>query len=403
MQRFLRLFMYWLLNFVYLIAQFWPRKKTIWLFGAWNGKQFNDNPKHIYLYVRSHMPEVDAIWITRDYELSVKLTESGIKAFYYKSFGGILAHLRAGVVIFTHAVEWDLCAPLLARKVLRVQTWHGMPIKKIGYDDENGTSRKRAALIAQLFPYRSDHCDLVLAASPWDQQHYRTAFNVKPENVVITGYARNDVLVRSAQSAPNKYKRQKNIIYMPTLRGQALSEFRLFSKTDFPFEYADSLFRRLEVIMHVRLHPVQKIENIARYKIKKCTNIKLIESAASEDFYEKLGSFDVLVTDYSGIYFDYLLSGKPIIMAPLDIEEYLKIDRGLLYDYKEICPENPCMKWAEIFDRLIKISMNESGPSKRYQELRNRFHSYSDDGSAKRCTEEILLTLRSKLDRKNIA
>lgn len=385
LQRALRLILSALLNFVYGVALCWPRRRNVWIFGAWNGRQFNDNPKQIFLYVQEHMPEVESIWITKNLKLACRLEQEGLNAHYYLSMSGMLAQLRAGVAVFTHAIEWEFFAPLLNKRVLRVQTWHGIPIKQIGYDDNNGTSRDRAKLISMLFPYRSDHCDLVLAAGEWDQKHYRSAFNVKYENVVITGYARNDVLIKSANGLMKKEDDPVNVIYMPTLRGEAYSDFNVFTKTEFDFQKADKLLREMNAVMHVRLHPVQNFTCKDKEDLSKCSNIKIVESKPGEDFYESIGQFDALITDYSGIYFDYLLTNKPIIMAPLDLNAYLNSDRGLLCDYQELCPDIACKTWDEVFDQVCRIGKNRVWkPDGRYIELREKFHSYCDADSTMR-------------------
>ena len=50
-----------------------------------------------------------------------------------------------------------------------------------------------------------------------------------------------------------------------------------------------------------------------------------------------LGIFDLLVTDYSSIYIDYLLTEKPIVFLPYDKEQYLE-GRGMNFGYDEVTP-----------------------------------------------------------------
>lgn len=46
----------------------------------------------------------------------------------------------------------------------------------------------------------------------------------------------------------------------------------------------------------------------------------------------------MLVTDYSSIYFDYLLLDKPIIFFNYDLEEYLNNSRDMYFNYDEFTP-----------------------------------------------------------------
>ncbi len=386
LHRLYRLALGLVLNVVYAFASLVPRDPKRWVFGAWNGIKFIDNPKHVFLHVVEQLPTVRATWITKDRNLATELQEIGLPAVHAASLGGIWAQLRAGVVVFTHSVEWDLWAPLIANRVMRVQTWHGMPIKRIGYDDDKGFSAARARLNTRLFPYMDDRVDLVTAAGSADQACYRSAFKVLPEAIVLTGYARNDALVRSMKgSTPDG---RKQVVYMPTLRGPAGAEFTLFDATNFDFLTFDQECRRICIDLWVKLHPVQRFRSADLIALSNCEHIHAWTDAG--DIYESIGRFDILVTDFSGIYFDFLISGRPIVMAPLDMAGYLEFDRNLYYEYEEICPDPPCMTWSEIFARLGELSIGEDKPTQRYLELQQRFHVHLDGKSAERVTASIL-------------
>jgi CDP-glycerol glycerophosphotransferase (TagB/SpsB family) len=301
---------------------------------------------------------------------------------------GVWAQLRAGVVVFSHSVEWDLWAPLIACRVLRVQTWHGMPIKNIGYDDDKGISASRARWIARLFPYRDDRVDLVTAAGPADQACYRTAFNVQQQAVVITGYARNDALLRSTRMDNVRTASIRHVIYMPTLRGAAGSEFPLFESTNFDFKATDAECERLRLSLWIKLHPVQKFRQQDLTALSKCKNIHAFMEDG--DIYESMGRFDILITDFSGIYFDFLISGRPIILAPLDMVDYIANDRSLYYEYDDLCCEAPCVSWEQVLQRLGKLCAPAAEMPAGYRQLQGRFHTYLDNHSAQRVAESIM-------------
>ena len=104
---------------------------------------------------------------------------------------------------------------------------------------------------------------------------------------------------------------------------------------------------------------------------------------------------DVLVTDYSGVWVDFLLTNRPIISFCYDMDSYLD-DRGFYYDYEAIFPGrintnfntfledlNQNLKDRIPRDRLIKKS-----------DIRQRFHKYSDGQSTHRVTEEVIRLLK---------
>ena len=95
-----------------------------------------------------------------------------------------------------------------------------------------------------------------------------------------------------------------------------------------------------------------------------------------------------MITDYSGIFFDFLISGKPIIMAPIDYDNYIKDDREVYYDYESICPMPPCNDWKDIMMSIELLTQATDIPN-RYHEIQKKFHKYNDDKSSQRVIEEI--------------
>jgi CDP-glycerol glycerophosphotransferase len=125
--------------------------------------------------------------------------------------------------------------------------------------------------------------------------------------------------------------------------------------------------------------------------IKKCSNIHAVMN--NGDIYEELYKFDVLITDFSGIYFDFLITGKPIIMAPFNLDEYISQDRSLYYDYESICPSAPVRNWQELFCVLADIKNGEITQGEMYAHLRSRFHKNLDSLSSKRAIDAIRFIL----------
>lgn len=379
---------FWL-NIPYLFANLIPRRRDLWLFGSWSGQKYLDNPKFIFLYALSQ-PNVRAIWVTKNKELYEELRSDGLPVVYSASLKGIWLQLRCGVVVFTHAVQEEFIPFLIASRVFRVQTWHGVPIKKIWYDDDKTKlTRNRQKLIRYILPYRTDHLDLVLATNQEDSRIFRSAFNVKDDRVVITGYPRNDVFFKERSSVTvqaGDYSRDicRRVIYMPTFRGEPGSEFPLLAKSGFDYAMFDKKLERAGLQLEIKLHPVQALSEEDGIQIRSCSNIKIAEEHG--DIYVLLAQYDALITDYSGIYFDFMLTGKPIFMAPFDMESYLLNDRSMYYDYPEICPYAPCLNWDEVVTHLTENVYDYT----KYNELVQRFHCYKDGKSSKRAFNQII-------------
>ena len=63
----------------------------------------------------------------------------------------------------------------------------------------------------------------------------------------------------------------------------------------------------------------------------------------------------VLVTDFSSIYFDYLLTGNPIIFAPFNMNNFTKNDRSLYFEYKDLTIGPYVQCCSELINEIIKV------------------------------------------------
>ena len=198
--------------------------------------------------------------------------------------------------------------------------------------------------------------------------------------------ARNDALALSPD-LPNAGAGLR-VIYMPTFRGVPNSAFTLLQGSGFDFAQADERLDRLGVDLYIKTHPVQHFSAADLKAIASSTCIHAVINTG--DIYEQLGSFNVLITDFSGVYFDFLITGRPIIMAPFRLQSYIAEDRELYYRYEDLCPEPPCLTWEEVFDRIGAICIAyPKSPGARYHQLQRQFHRYLDSHSSERAVREI--------------
>ena len=109
----------------------------------------------------------------------------------------------------------------------------------------------------------------------------------------------------------------------------------------------------------------------------------------SEDASDLLPDMDILITDYSSVYIDYLLTGKPLIFAPFDLKEYLHNDKELYYSYEQVTPGPKCKNWKDVLKWVEKYN-DETLFSSDRSLLRDSFHKYTDSRSSERVYSEIL-------------
>jgi len=352
------------------LATLIPKRKDIWVFGGWFGKAFSDNPKYMYQYlVANHSIDITSIWIGKDSELVRQLKEQGVNAHYHNSLAGIYYQLIAKVVFVSHSISSDLNPWYVSFNTKRIQLWHGIPLKKIGFDDHVFTSKD--ALI-QRFPklfslLTNDRYDLITSAGEACTKLFSSAFNLPLNKIVPTGFPRNDVFF--ATQDQYKAKTVYKVIYMPTFRGDIDSEFDLFDLFGFDAVEIDKVFDVEGIELTIRTHPANKPTNSIISKINNSKNIKL---STVSDVYEEITSYDCLITDYSSIMFDFSLSKKDILFAPFDLEKYLKDDRKLYFSYSDILGGIYFNNWPELITGIIE-SKNSSSKFKPNAFI-NSFH-----------------------------
>jgi CDP-glycerol glycerophosphotransferase len=128
--------------------------------------------------------------------------------------------------------------------------------------------------------------------------------------------------------------------------------------------------------------------------IKQMQNSKNICLDSGGDIYESISEYDCLITDYSSIYFDFLLSNKPIIFAPFDLQEYKQKERSLYFEFEEVTIKPYCYNWGEVVERIILLK-REGAPNEykqQYQLLKDTFHdnSINADSSFSECLYNTL-------------
>ena len=102
----------------------------------------------------------------------------------------------------------------------------------------------------------------------------------------------------------------------------------------------------------------------------------------------------MMITDYSGIMFSYLASGKPIIYFPYDLDAYQKGDMGFYYDYEDITYGPICKSWDAVIDNVASITAEDYAQQR--DAMRTRFCPYHDGDSCRRIYEQVCRLLNMK-------
>jgi CDP-glycerol glycerophosphotransferase len=329
---------------------FLGREKQRIIFNSEFNTEFNHNSKYLFLYFIKHHPEYEVKFVINNLELKHQLIqEIGPYFIDTYSFRNRLYVLRSKTWI-TSSLETPIGGVLQSYRRFVFHLGHGAPLKRIGRAEKYLNWKK--ALYYRLIKHNFSY---FFSTSKAFSETWRQCLNLKEEQILIAGQARNDALSVNYQpynKVKNLKKGYQHILYAPTWR--PFENTVIFPFSDFDAAQIDDFLEKNNYILHLRVHPNFEADLPSTFKSMKCLNILGRKSVT--DINEILGQFDLLITDYSSIYIDFLLTKKPILFLPYDYEKY-KEKIGFTIPYDEATP-GPKPKTQQQFllelQRLIK-------------------------------------------------
>lgn len=370
---------------ILLVSYFFPKDKNLWIFGSWFGLRYADNTRYMYEYLLQH-DGIKPVWITKNKSLIPVIKSLGGRVYYAYSFKGILTCMRAGRAFYVCGMsdisEYFVCG---AQKIM---FWHGIPLKKIIYDDDlryPGGLLGRVKLLRDVFlravlPDKRQNWDYVVSSSELVTSRLASAFRIKKDRILEVGYPRQDIL----SEAPALSGENRVFLYAPTHRQEGRGNFTAldFFK-DFEFEVYDELFRAQGVQFIINLHYYHDSSPLCE-RLQGLTNISLYLGG---DIYDLLGRVDLLITDYSSIYIDYLFLGRRIVFYSFDYDEYVSEDRGLYEDYIDSAPGIVCFDWGSV----VQVALNgmTTAESAKLEAARDRYFKFKSGGARERVLQYL--------------
>ena len=320
----------------------------IWLFSSTDNSHYNYNSRYLFEYVKENLPEITPLFVINDPELRNSLSSKYGKQYFIEteSIQGIRQALSAGV--------WFTSAGLpaygtgLHKKRLIINLWHGVPLKKIALLDPN---LKKAARIyfKKIF---SENYTCILTTSHELIPLMARSFAVSEDKIKVWGQPRNDGLFQKndcreilGQLFPDLPEYTKTVLYAPTFRDYG--QVQLFPFKDFDQKQLEACLDEKNMLLFIRTHVAEQ-GSAAPYLGKR---IRFLGNEQAEDVTGILNIFDCLITDYSSIYIDYLLTDKPMIFLPYDRQQYLD-GRGMNFDYDDVTPGPKPETFNDFLDAL---------------------------------------------------
>lgn len=242
----------------------------------------------------------------------------------------------------------------------------------------------------------------------------QSAFSAIPEDKYeITGNPRTDTLMLSngrvnLEKLLNKNLENKKIIFnMPTFHIHENSGVVNGEKFDdsikingFDYIKFNKFLKENNAICISKVHHAEERLITKSMKNLKLENLLFVSNKELDeknlDLYEILNCADILITDYSSIYGDFVFMNKPCIFVNTDIDKYRE-ERGISLEPYDFWTAGPKVQTQNKLELEIGKYLNENDDYKqKREELRDVFYKYKDDQSSLRVWEHIDTVLSKK-------
>ena len=352
---------------------------------------FIHNSKYFFLYLQNNT-DYKTIWLCDDKKMLKHFRKCGIKNVHTR-------HSLKGIYYIIRAKYWmcDITANQITRfnssrtNSIVINFWHGIPLKKIGYDAAEQLYKfKQNGIQEKIYRLLKKDDDFLVVNGNYEQLCYTTAFQKDKEYIKILGSPRLDVLLNDIPNADLfmekdfeiikafKQNGKKLFIYMPTWRDTG-ANVSCWLKSEKLREF----LKQNNIIFICKLHPYDKNSN----NIKSDETIYIMDNES--DVYPILKYTDSLITDYSSVYFDYLLIDKPILYFVPDLEEYQEKCRGFYRPFEELTAGIKVYNEEELMNAMQDIVNGIDNYKEKRKILRDEMFKYQDGKNCERAMEFI--------------
>jgi CDP-glycerol glycerophosphotransferase (TagB/SpsB family) len=328
-----------------------------WIFGSWMGQRFSDNSRYLYIYCLENKGSLGLdkiIWATRNKKLFQELKNKNLDVVYIPSLSSFYYHMKCGFAFFDQDINLDLDSKYLL-DTKKINLWHGFPLKKIGQYREISKNNNVSWTGNEGFK--------VLVTSELSSKVLSNAFNISIDNTINGCYPRNHFLLLNENKynlakeyecisiMKNEIKNGKKIVlYLPTFRDNKALEFLGSEskgiKDKFIKNISDDFLFITKVHLGEHIFHNNEVENYSG----------VMNLSPEFDIYSILNLVDILITDYSSIYFDFLYLDRPIIFFPYDLSYYENFDRGLIFNYEKFTPGKKVYSVSDLERELYQPS-----------------------------------------------
>ncbi len=302
---------------------------------------------------------------------------------------GIYHKITSKYVFYAYGANRFDC--YTSSKQIVFNLWHGSPFKRIGYMKNKPIYKEEKAYTH------------LLVASEFFNEYMKEAFRCTDKQIFIGGNPRNDLLFGSKKIleklSVDRNRFNKVICFLPTFRNAPTLNINTFD-SEFPLLNEDNIndlnnmLKVNDTLLIVKLHHAQV--NIKIMK-KQYSNIIFFTNKDLEnrqvELYELLAESDALLTDYSSVYFDYLLLQRPIGFVIEDIQEYIDKRGFIMENPLDLMPGEKIYNYDDLIKFIQSTIRGEDSYEQERKQINDLVNKYQDNNNCRRILDNIGITI----------
>lgn len=367
--------------------------KTI-VFKVYQGRQYTCSPRAIYeeMLKQNRFSDYHFLWIFRN-PGEYRWLEDNLNTRVIR-FGG-----REYYKAFAKSKYWIVNSR--TRQCLRpgmnhcyVQTWHGTPLKRLGCDIAvEGNNIVSAQEMKNDYRNEGARVSYFLSPSAFYTEKIVSAFDIEAEKrkrcIIEAGYPRNDSLFENTKEEIAAIKRRigiddnrKVILYAPTFRDNQHQDNGCSFTMGFNISNFQKRFGNEYVLLFRTHYFITQQFDFERW------DGMVYDVTAWPEINDLYKISDILITDYSSVFFDYANLKKPIIFFMYDLKEYQQNIRDFYLDINEL-PGNVVQTEGELYDEILRVNISEVY-DRRYQQFHSTYNYLDGPNSAETVLAKLI-------------
>lgn len=356
------------------------------VFQSFVGRSYADSPRAIHEYLLSDNPDLKSYWVRDGFDLEpipgkhTVVVRPGTLHYYWAITRGryFIANTNFPDQLVKRPGQYHL------------QTWHGTPLKKIGAD-VNASAPGGGLQQNIKLKQRTERWDGLVSPSPYVSTILPRAYSTRA-TVVERGYPRNDVIatgMRDPMALEEAAGRcgvdtsRLNILYAPTWREGKGTKAQRFNSLPLSAErFAQRYGDKADLL--IRTHYLASNALSAAYVADCIKDVGWVSDSA-----DLLACVDLVITDYSSVFFDVLIRQIPIVFMVPDLDEYEERTRGFYWDLRTYAPGPLVKTETGLFDYLDSFVAGEL-PAVHHDDYIKLFAPHDDGYASERAWKRFL-------------